>query len=174
MLRELKNAYIFRQLGLFGWRYGLIVGKRPCQPRWNSKRQREILSISTGRPCRLFSQEGRIYWRYEGRLFWEDEDLDETDVVALVRDRDRRQERKLERARATLAAEDVGMRRRELIPREVKLAVFQRDGGRCIECGSNFDIQYDHVIPFSMGGASTVENLQILCADCNRRKSDSL
>jgi hypothetical protein len=31
---------------------------------------------------------------------------------------------------------------------------------------SNFDIQYDHIIPFSMGGATTVENLQILCATC--------
>jgi 5-methylcytosine-specific restriction endonuclease McrA len=25
-----------------------------------------------------------------------------------------------------------------------------------------------------LGGATTVENLQLLCADCNRRKSDSL
>lgn len=35
-------------------------------------------------------------------------------------------------------------------------------------------LQYDHVLPVALGGATTVENLQLLCADCNRRKSDSL
>jgi 5-methylcytosine-specific restriction endonuclease McrA len=64
--------------------------------------------------------------------------------------------------------------RRELIPVEVRKAVFDRDGGRRRNCGSNFEIQYDHIIPFSMGGASTVENLQILCAPCNREKGASL
>jgi 5-methylcytosine-specific restriction endonuclease McrA len=38
------------------------------------------------------------------------------------------------------------------------------DGGQCVQCRSNFDIQYDHIIPFSTGGATTIENLQILCA----------
>jgi 5-methylcytosine-specific restriction endonuclease McrA len=64
--------------------------------------------------------------------------------------------------------------RREPIPREIRLAVWQRDGGRCVECGSDFDLQYDHVIPLSMGGATSVQNLQLLCADCNRAKGASL
>ena len=48
--------------------------------------------------------------------------------------------------------------------------VFERDGGRCAECGSDVNLHYDHELPFSKGGSSTVENVRILCAVCNLKK----
>jgi len=93
-------------------------------------------------------------------------------VTALVADRDRRRARKLERAHAELEAEAAP--RRAPIPREVRRVVWARDGGRCVDCGAGFDLQYDHVIPHAMGGADTEANLQLLCGDCNRAKGNGL
>lgn len=58
--------------------------------------------------------------------------------------------------------------------RDLRRQVWERDGGRCVECGSTFDLQYDHVIPFALGGATTFENLQILCSRCNQRKGQQI
>ncbi|QIZ39293.1 HNH endonuclease [Saccharopolyspora sp. ASAGF58] len=54
------------------------------------------------------------------------------------------------------------------------MRVFQRDGGRCVQCGTGFEIQYDHIIPVALGGSSTEENLQLLCAQCNQSKGANL
>jgi hypothetical protein len=64
----------------------------------------------------------------------------------------------------------VGERNTRSIPQDVKIAVAARDGGRCRQCGSTTDLHFDHVIPWSKGGANTVTNIQLLCGPCNRRK----
>ena len=60
------------------------------------------------------------------------------------------------------------------IPQKIKDIVWNRDGGKCVECGSNQKIEFDHIIPFSKGGANTARNLQLLCESCNRSKSDKI
>lgn len=52
--------------------------------------------------------------------------------------------------------------------------VWDRDGGRCQECGRNRELQFDHIIPRAWGGSSNAENVQLLCGPCNRRKSARL
>jgi 5-methylcytosine-specific restriction endonuclease McrA len=64
----------------------------------------------------------------------------------------------------------VGERNTRTIPQDVKIAVSVRDQGRCVQCGSMEDLHYDHKIPWSKGGANTVNNIQLLCGMCNRRK----
>lgn len=64
--------------------------------------------------------------------------------------------------------------KRPPIPREVVDAVYRRDGGRCVYCGSTKDLQIDHIIPFSRGGSSELENLQLLCRKCNIEKSNKI
>lgn len=64
--------------------------------------------------------------------------------------------------------------KRPPIPREVVDAVYKRDGGRCVYCGSVENLHLDHIIPFSRGGATNVENLQLLCQKCNLEKSNKI
>ena len=62
-----------------------------------------------------------------------------------------------------------------VIPTSVKIEVWKRDKGCCVICGSNKDLHFDHIIPYSKGGSSTTaKNIQLLCAKCNLSKSDKI
>ena len=64
--------------------------------------------------------------------------------------------------------------KRHSIPTSVKREVWQRDQGRCTKCNSQENLEYDHIIPISKGGANTTRNIQLLCEKCNRQKSDKI
>ena len=62
-----------------------------------------------------------------------------------------------------------------LIPTQIKVAVYRRDKGKCVLCGSTKNLHYDHDFPFSKGGSSITEkNIRILCAKCNLTKHDKI
>jgi 5-methylcytosine-specific restriction endonuclease McrA len=111
---------------------------------------------------------------FEGRFYWEAVGYTALDMLALIKERERRARTRLERAHLALRLDHEPRPRRVSLTKPLKLAVFNRDGGRCVECGSNFDLQYDHIIPLSMGGATSVENLQLLCSTCNQSKGGNL
>lgn len=59
----------------------------------------------------------------------------------------------------------------------LKVQVLMRDGNRCricgVECsGGLHNIHFDHIIPWSKGGETTLENLQVLCSACNEAKGN--
>lgn len=65
------------------------------------------------------------------------------------------------------------------IPQWVKVAVLKRDKHRCRLCHRSLSrhpklVEFDHIKPFSKGGKNTVNNVQVLCLACNRKKSDKL
>ena len=62
-----------------------------------------------------------------------------------------------------------------LIPTAVKVEVWRRDRGQCVQCGSTKNLHFDHDIPFSVGGSSlTAANVRLLCAKHNLEKSDKI
>jgi len=60
------------------------------------------------------------------------------------------------------------------IPRDVRQRVWQRDGGRCVECGASDYLEFDYIIPFGKGGSNSDANIQLLCRRCNLKKSDHI
>jgi len=60
------------------------------------------------------------------------------------------------------------------ISSSIKREVWRRDNGKCVECGSQERLEYDHIIPFSKGGSNTARNIQILCERCNRTKHNKI
>ena len=57
------------------------------------------------------------------------------------------------------------------IPAWVKQAVYKRDKGRCVLCGADDQLHFDHELPFSKGGTGlTPNNVRILCARHNIQK----
>jgi hypothetical protein len=63
---------------------------------------------------------------------------------------------------------DTGYRAK--IPGDLRAAVYERDGHRCLECGTADDLSLDHIWPWSRGGEDTFENLRTLCRPCNSSK----
>lgn len=55
----------------------------------------------------------------------------------------------------------------------MKRRVYERQNGKCAICGEQFDLKQmeaDHITPWVEGGATVVENCQMLCLEDNRRK----
>ena len=65
--------------------------------------------------------------------------------------------------------------RRAFSERE-KILIYRNNNGTCCSCDkvvSWSEFEADHVLPHSKGGATEIENGQVLCGECNRKKSNS-
>ena len=105
----------------------------------------------------------------------EQEEREKAEIAARIKEKYRiRQLEKIVRQELIDSGELFGDEPKRPIPREIVDAVYKRDGGRCVYCGSTQNLQLDHIIPFSKGGATTLENMQLLCQKCNVEKSNKI
>jgi ATP adenylyltransferase len=61
------------------------------------------------------------------------------------------------------------------VPDDLRYRALKESGGRCALCGAtskDTPLDVDHIIPRSRGGKNVPENLQVLCAKCNRTKGN--
>lgn len=176
MFREIKANVGWRYQGFGPFRrYFFFHGKTELLRGQKSALYEQILAAQTAQPIEVMAGGERRYWMFQDRYYWDDERLASPDVAALVFDRERRNQRRLERAHQAMNTGGTPARGQRVgIPLEMRRTVWERDGGACVECQSQFELQFDHIIPVVLGGATTVQNLQVLCGDCNRRKGASL
>jgi hypothetical protein len=139
-----------------------------------------------GPPLQLNDSNVETFWWYQGSIYVTEEDLEPDDVLALINEKENKKRSKLNKARDLQAMRDednggkpaetgkAGKKTRKSIPEEVRHAVWRRDEGKCVDCDSQQELEFDHIIPLAMGGSNTERNLQLLCADCNRRKGATL
>lgn len=179
MLRRVENVSVSHKAGLFTKKGPIMlhVGGRVYQTFARVHRdeyQRMLNSTVTYPIC--FGRVGeRSYWLFLNRWHWDNDGLSADQVHALVVTRDQRNQQRINRAQTMVAMQRQPTPTiRGAIPDDIKQFVWTRDGGRCRQCGSNVELQFDHVIPVAYGGGSTAENLQILCGPCNRRKGTSV
>lgn len=126
---------------------------------------------------------GRWLWLFRNGFYVTERPVHDPEIEELIlsiKARHYRGDEQLKRLRAEIAnfeaIDQTGResRLRRPLRDDVKLLVWARDGGRCTSCHSDQDLQFDHVIPFALGGSDESENIQLLCRSCNLAKSDRI
>lgn len=62
-----------------------------------------------------------------------------------------------------------GAKKSRYISAKTKREVWMKADGKCQRCKSTFALEYDHIVPYAMGGTNTGGNLRLLCRSCNQR-----
>ncbi len=157
--REYSNR--FRQRGDPAYRMGMYV---PAPPEFDNK---------------IFKKDKSKYkrWLYRRYIVDIDDGLGADEKVKLlVREVVWKHEKKFNKL-SLLSDVDVKVSkadRRKGLPEDVRMFVWRRDEGKCVQCGSKENLEFDHIIPVSKGGSNTARNLQILCEKCNRSKGANI
>lgn len=186
MLRRVENVRML--VGEPGWlgdikpkskgRLHVFVGSRHYWTTglWASVDLDALKNASINYPQSVITSDDRTLWLYQNKFYWENDGLDADEIYAVITARDVRSQNSVSRAKsiAGLATAPQPENRRGHISEELRQLVWMRDGGACTRCGSRVELQFDHIIPVAMGGATNEGNLQILCGPCNRTKGNSV
>jgi hypothetical protein len=167
---EKSGAWIFA-------RYRFVSGKLAAPRSLSAAAYARLVSDAAAQPQPVLDdpERKRRWWFFDGEAYWEDQGFDATQAKALILERRGQKTRRVQRAVALMQQNDPpSSPARDMIAEEVRLAVWRRDSGRCVSCGSKERLQFDHVIPVALGGAGTLDNLQLLCATCNGSKGAAL
>lgn len=124
--------------------------------------------------------ENKNFYFFRGKVISVEgrEGISEDELLLRIKHKVLREERILNRIKKEVEAfenfERLPVARRERIPESVRLFVWQRDEGKCIKCGSQEHLEFDHIIPIAQGGSNTERNVQLLCEMCNRQKGKGI
>lgn len=133
-----------------------------------------IASSQADVPVLVGKREGRSWWWYADRFWWDDDGLPARDVRIIVLDGDlraRQRAQDLADARAIVLGEERPAAAAEPASPLVRFAVWCRDRGRCVDCGTAENVTFDEILPPDAGGAKAVANVELRCQACCERRS---
>ncbi len=113
---------------------------------------------------------GGLYDQFKDELF--DTDKLEQEIQALMMDDDVTSKKGIYPYVLTRNEKHLSIRS---FTESQKRTVYEKQKGICKKCNKHFgykEMEADHITPWSKGGRTSPENCQMLCLDCNRRKSD--
>ena len=68
--------------------------------------------------------------------------------------------------------ESISKVERGKVTNKLRFSIYERDNYKCKYCGSEENLEIDHIVPISKGGKSIPSNLQTLCHECNTKKGN--
>jgi 5-methylcytosine-specific restriction endonuclease McrA len=172
MLRRADNLTLHFAPSFWTGKGGVTVTIGKTQAYATAKlRKTQFEALSTSQrmePVHVLTVAHRANWQFQGRFYWPDEPLTSTALHALLVSRQRKQQQQVDRAQQLVAMTHLPARvaSRRAIPEDVKQLVWVRDGGSCRSCGSNVELQFDHLIsPLSLAAthrkpADSVQSVQ--------------
>jgi hypothetical protein len=177
--REPKGVIEYKEIGIFNKkrRYRFRVGKSHTDFYMEESQYQALKLKQLIQPVILMNENGgkKKWWMFKGEFWWENDGYSSDEMKILIIDKLGQKKRQLSKAIARVSQENSSSRvGRQSIPDDVKSFVWQRDGGRCVKCGSQENLEFDHIIPVVKGGSNTARNLQLLCEKCNRSKGPNL
>ena len=117
----------------------------------------------------------KYYYFYDDLVYESEVHLEPEDVKLIIEsEQEKREETILRELKRVKAKAETEGRVRKAISNEVQVMVWNRDNGKCVQCGRNKNLEFDHIIPISQGGSNTARNLQLLCEKCNRSKGSKI
>lgn len=133
--------------------------KKGSQPRRSDMNDKSLSFISSGAYLRKFGK-----WSTALQAFVEYMNEEETELPRIIQD--------------DTGSDTIQHRTRRDVSLRLRFKVLQRDNFKCCMCGAtpakdpSVELHIDHIVPWSKGGETVIDNLQTLCSKCNLGKSD--
>jgi len=143
------------------WAQRRTQALRALETRIASMRPPDMMLVSSG---------DTHYAVYRGSVWCSHRKFAPEEWLGLIAEKVRHEEARLAAAMSLCSCKTD----RPTIPSTVRTAVWNRDGGQCVRCGSRERLEFDHIIPLALGGSNTARNIELLCETCNRSKGATI
>jgi 5-methylcytosine-specific restriction endonuclease McrA len=71
---------------------------------------------------------------------------------------------------ATAIAKESIKTKRRTITEDVRNSLMIKANYKCELCFSDKKLEIDHIMPFALGGSTSIDNLRVLCKSCNLKR----